>query len=95
MRPKAKLETARRNLFKNPLLAASLKLQTQTKYSLAVLEFLATLLSLPDTAQALDEVISQYIFAKFRTSSCHGERTEMECLVAGFPALHPSLKGQL
>ena len=95
MRPKPKLETARRNLFKNPLLAASLKPQTQTKYSTAVLEFLATLPALPDTAQELDEVISEYILAKFRTSSRRGERTKMGCLVAGFPALYPGLKGQL
>ena len=95
MLPKPKLETARRNLFKNPLLAVSLKLQTQTKYSTAVLEFLATLPALPDTAQELDEVISEHILAKFRTSSRHGERTKMGCLVAGFTALYPGLKGQL
>lgn len=76
-------------------MAASLKPQTQNKNSAAVMEFFATLPSLPCTVQELDEVMSEHILTKFRTNSRRGERTKNGSFVAGFPDLYPGLKGRL
>ena len=96
MRPKARsAPLPKYNLFENLLLAASLKANPQAKYSAAVLGFAVTLPYFPNRTQELDDLIPDYILIRFRINPCNGERSKMGCRVGGFPALYPSLKGQM